>query len=200
MDYWISIWRDVHDNAVKTLGSGDWNWVLENLEKFEVTDDKYSAFLFNLTHFDATAKNTGLIVEDRVKGSCHDQRKGEKTVIYRRNSGTFLDPSSFERTGRAPMASKAFEVAADAHRGGDGHLIRGTFDVLAWLKDKGLYLKPLAAGKHSIICPWHHEHSKATKSGTVFVLWAKRDSSCQQEHCRKCRHIPTPLLRHCLDP
>ena len=51
MNYWISIWRDVHDNAVKTLGRGDWNWVLEQLEKYEVKDDKYSAFLLNLTHF-----------------------------------------------------------------------------------------------------------------------------------------------------
>jgi hypothetical protein len=80
MDYVISVWRDVHDNAVKTLGPGDWNWVLENLEKFEVTDDKYSAFLFNLTHFDATAKKTGLLVEDHVKGSWHDQRKGDNIV------------------------------------------------------------------------------------------------------------------------
>ena len=80
MDYVISVWRDVHDNAVKAIGPGDWNWVLEQFEKHEITDDKYSAFLFNLTRFDATEKKTGLLVEDRVKGSWHDQRKGDNIV------------------------------------------------------------------------------------------------------------------------
>src|ERR1017187_3248094 len=302
MDYVISVWRDVHDNAVKAIGPGDWNWVLEQLEKPEVTDDKYSAFLFNLTRFDATAKKTGMFVEDRVTRKLEDQRRGDtivkvtgllidydneslleelwsmdsvaerfkeytylmysshsywknapaierfrlvlpfakpltvrsldedwhpyvpamkqfigyedarelpeemqypdeatgrlvtrdrpaidkqsfnpvqgyflpscpvgKNVIYRKNSGTFLDPSSFERTERALIAPKASEVPANATRGGEGHVIRETFDVLAWLKDKGLYLKPLAAGKHSTICPWHHEHTKAAKTGAVLL-------------------------------
>ena len=80
MEYVISVWRDVHDNAVKSLGPGDWSWVLEQLGQFEANDDKYSAFLFNLTHFDAAAKKTGLIVADQVKGSLHDQRKGDNIV------------------------------------------------------------------------------------------------------------------------
>ena len=74
MDYVISVWRDVHDNAVKAIGPGDWSWVLEQLEKPEVTDNKYSTFLFNLTRFDATAKNTGLFVDReyaRIAGLIH---------------------------------------------------------------------------------------------------------------------------------
>jgi hypothetical protein len=88
MDYVISVWRDVHDNAVKAIGPGDWNWVLEQFEKHEITDDKYSAFLFNLTRFDATEKKTGLLAEDRVKGSWHDQRKGDNIVKV---TGLFID-------------------------------------------------------------------------------------------------------------
>ena len=80
MNYVISVWRDVHDNAVKMLGPGDWSWVLEQLGQFDTNDDKYSAFLFNLTQFDAAAKKTGLLVPDQVKGSLHDQRKGDNIV------------------------------------------------------------------------------------------------------------------------
>ena len=299
MDYVISIWRDVHDNAVKAIGPGDWSWVLEQLEKHEVTDDKYSAFLFNLTRFDATAKKTGLFVTDQVKGSLRDQRKGDnivevtgllidydnesllqerwsmdavaerfkeytylmysshsywknaaierfrlvlpfakpitiqsldedwrpyvpamkkfigyedatdlpeemqypdeetgslvkrdksaidkqsfnpvqgyflpscpsgKSVIYRKNQAAFLDPSTFERTERPLGDRNVLEVPADAVRGGEGRVIRETFDVLSWLKANNLYVKPMAAGKHSIICPWYHEHTKAAKSGAV---------------------------------
>lgn len=302
MDYVISVWRNVHDNAVKTLGPGSWDWVLEQLTKFDVTDDKYSAFLFNLTRFDAAAKNTGLIVPDQVKGSLHDQRKGDnivavtgllidydnesllqehwsmnavterfkeytylmysshsywkhapaverfrlvlpfakpitirsldedwhpyvpamkkfvgyedaknlpeemqypdettgkvvtrdrpaidkqsfnpvqgyflpscpmgKTVIYRKNSGTFIDPAMFERVENPLIAYKPFEAPANVQRGGEGQVIRETFDVLSWLKANNLYLKPMTAGKHSIICPWFHEHTKAAKSGTVLL-------------------------------
>jgi len=77
MEYTISAWRDVHDNAVKTLGPGDWNWVIEQLEKPEVTD---STFLFSLARFDATAKKTGLFVEDRVTRKLEDQRRGDNIV------------------------------------------------------------------------------------------------------------------------
>lgn len=302
MDYTISVWRDVHDNAVKTLGPGDWNWVLEQLENFDATDDKYSAFLFNLTQFDATAKKTGLIVPDQIKGSLHDQRKGDnivavtgllidydneslmqelwsmdavaqrfkeytylmysshsywkhapaverfrlvlpfakpiairsldedwhpyvpsmkkfigfedarnlpeemqypdettgstitrdkpaidkqsfnpvqgyflpscpigRTVIYRKNFGALIDPAMFERAETPLVAYKPLDVPTNAQRGGEGRVIRETFDVLSWLKANNRYLKPLAAGKHSIICPWLHEHTKAAKTGAVLL-------------------------------
>lgn len=302
MDFAISVWTDVYDNAVKSLGPGNWDWVIEQLEKFEVTDNKYSAFLFNLTRFDATAKKTGLFVTDKVKRSLHDQRKGDnivevtgllidydnesllqdrwsmdsvaerfkeytylmysshsywknapaierfrlvlpfakplairsldddwhpyvpamkefigfeeakelpaemrypdentgkivtrdkpaidkqsfnpvqgyflpscptgKSVIYRKNVGNFLDPSKFERAERPVTAKKALDAPLTAIRGGEGRVMPETFDVLSWLKDKSLYLKPLAAGKHSIICPWYHEHSKAAKTGAVLL-------------------------------
>src|ERR1039457_6694152 len=302
MDYVISIWRDVHDNAVKAIGPGDWNWVLEQFEKHEITADKNSAFLFNFTPFAATTEKPGMFVEDRVTRKLEDQRRGDnivkvtgllidydnesllqelwsmdavaerfkeytylmysshsywknapaierfrlvlpfakhiairsldedwhpyvpamkafigyedakelpekmqfpdettgtvvtrdkpaidkqsfnpvqgyflpscpvgKTVIYRKNSGTFIDPSLFERTERPLIAPESYEVPTDASRGGDGTVIRETFDALLWLKDNGLYLKPLAAGKHSIVCPWHHEHTKAAKTGAVLL-------------------------------
>ena len=270
MNYVISIWRDVHDNAVKAIGPGDWNWVLEQLENHEVTDDKYANLLFNLTRFDATAKKTGLFAEDRVTRKLEDQRRGDnivevtglvidydnesllqelwsmdavaerfqeytylmysshsywknapaverfrlvlpfakpiairsldedwrpyvpamqkfigyedatdlpeemqypneetgrlvkrdkpaidkqsfnpvqgyflpscptgKKVIYRKNQGTFLDPSKFERTERALTDRRAFEVPSDSARGGEGRVIRETFDVLSWIKDGG---------------------------------------------------------------
>jgi hypothetical protein len=112
-----------------------------------------------------------------------------KTVIYRKNSGTFLDPSTFERTERPLVAPKSYEVPTDASRGGDGTVIRETFDVLAWLKDNVLYLKPLAAGKHSIICPWHHEHTKAAKTGAV--LLPGKHSPLPNIYCQRNHEVST---------
>jgi hypothetical protein len=322
MDYWISVWRNVHDNAVKTLGSGDWDWLLAQLEKAEVTDDKYSQLLFNLTHFDAKAKSTGLYVEDKTTGSWQDQRRGDnivevtgllidydnesllqepwtmdavgerfkeytylmysshsywkrappierfrlvlpfakplpirsldedwhplvpamkkfigyeeaknlpeelqypepetgklvtrdkpaidkqsftpvqgyflpscpigKTVVYRKNTGKFLDPSIFERSERSATAGKTFEMPADARRGGEGRVIRETFDVLSWLKTNGLYLSSLGAGKHQIICPWHHEHTKAAKTGTA--LLPGKHSSLPTIYCHHNHEVST---------
>jgi hypothetical protein len=80
MDYVLSVWKSVYDNAVKVVGPGDWDWIVQQLERPEETDDKHSVPLLNLTRFDATAKGTGLIVEDKALGGMRDQRKGDNTT------------------------------------------------------------------------------------------------------------------------
>jgi hypothetical protein len=322
MEYVMSVWKGVHDNAVKTLGPGDWNWVSEQLANNNETDDKYSEFLFNLVRFDATKKKTGMLVEDKVTGAWLDQRKGAniaevtglvidydnesllqqlwtidevtqrfrqytfliysshsywknhpaverfrlvlpfakpvminslendwhpyvsamkkfigyeepqdlpeemwyqneetgitvkrdkpsidkqsfnpvqgfflpscplgKNVVYQDNQGEFVDPSKFERAEAQVYAPKKVDVLEDATRGGAGVVIRETFDVLAWLKANGLYVRPIAAGKHQIICPWHHEHTKAHKSGAV--LLPARDGSLPNVYCQHNHNVST---------
>jgi hypothetical protein len=318
MEYVLSVWTNVHDNAVKMAGPGDWNWVLEQLGKPEETDNKNSVFLFNLSRFDAAKNQTGLLVEDRTVGSTHDRRVAAnivavtglvidydnesllqplwtieevakrfadyafliysshsywknypaierfrlvlpfstplaisslehdwrpylpaikefigyeepknlpeemwhpseetgllikrdrpsidkqsfnpvqgyylpscpvgKSVVYRQNQGRFFDPSAFARTEIKPYELEKWDIPENATRGGSGAVIRSSFDVLQWLKDQGLYLRPLAAGKHQIICPWHQEHTKARQSGSV-LLPSLNDSTpniyCQHNH------------------
>ena len=80
MEYLLSVWKGVYDNAVKVVGPGDWQWIVQQLEKAEQTDDKHSVPLFNLTRFDAVAKGTGQIVEDKVMGGTASRRVGENIV------------------------------------------------------------------------------------------------------------------------
>src|SRR5579862_702200 len=74
MQYVLSVWGHVHDNAVKLMGEGDWDWLLGEIQNPTRTDDKRSVPLFNLTRFDSLVQKTGAIVEDKVIGGWHDQR------------------------------------------------------------------------------------------------------------------------------
>ena len=41
--------------------------------------------------------------------------------------------------------------------------------VISALKERGRYKTPLGSGKHSISCPWLHEHADAQDSGTEYL-------------------------------
>ena len=322
MEYVISAWRDVHDNAVKQAGPGDWNWLAEQLSRYDQTDDKHSVFLFNLSRFDAIKQMTGMFVEDGVKGTWLHQRVGTnivevnglvidydnesllqplwtmnevakrfqqytfliysshsfwknhpaverfrlvlpfskpmpirsiqedwlpyvpamkafigyeepqelpeqmwyyheesstpvkrdkpavdkqsfnpvqgyylpscpvgRKVLYRRNEGEFLDALSFNRAEVKIYEPITSDLPDNLIRGGDGVVLRSTFDVLSYLKTSSLYIRPLTAGKHQIICPWHHEHTKAPMSGAV--LLPGRSSQLPVMYCQHNHEVST---------
>lgn len=64
-----------------------------------------------------------------------------------------------------------------------------TLDAVAWLKASGLYRFDMGAGKHSVVCPWDHEHSSTDgDDSTATVIWESTGDSfptfcCRHAHC-----------------
>ncbi len=58
--------------------------------------------------------------------------------------------------------------------------------VVAALKARGLYKKPLGEGKHDISCPWKHEHTDALDSGAAYFepddRYPNGGFCCQHSH------------------
>ena len=73
----------------------------------------------------------------------------------------------------------------------------GENPVVTKLKEAGLYIKPLGAGKHEINCPWMDEHTDGHGGGTAYFEPSESFScggfKCLHGHCAD-RH-----LRHLLD-
>ena len=64
-------------------------------------------------------------------------------------------------------------------------------EVIAALKNRGLYKQPLGSGRHDITCPWVHEHTGSIDNGTAYF---EPDDSypiggfkCQHSHGDKYR-------------
>jgi len=60
--------------------------------------------------------------------------------------------------------------------------------ILAKLYEHGYVKSKLNPGKYDITCPWVHEHSNETDSGTIFMLpnysgFSQHAFRCQHEHC-----------------
>lgn len=64
--------------------------------------------------------------------------------------------------------------------------------VIAALRNRGLYKKPLGDGKHDMTCPWVAEHTNAVDSGTAYFEpddhWPIGGFKCLHGHCNG-RHI-----------
>lgn len=67
-----------------------------------------------------------------------------------------------------------------------------TNPVIAALKTRELYQRPLGGGKHEITCPWVAEHTDQIDSGTVYFEpggdFIRGGFKCQHGHCAH-RHI-----------
>jgi hypothetical protein len=113
-----------------------------------------------------------------------------KEVVYRvNNTEKFLDPFVFEKAEIKKPEMTPLIIPPTATRGGTGKVIRETFDVFQWVKDNGLYMRPLGGGKHQIVCPWLREHTGADKSGTV--LLPPLSGSLPNIHCRHNHNVST---------
>ena len=70
-------------------------------------------------------------------------------------------------------------------------------NVLAALRNRGLYKAPLGNGKHDITCPWLTDHTGAVNSGTAYFEpddnWPIGGFKCLHGHCAE-RHV-RELLR-----
>lgn len=51
--YTISSWVTTYDNAVQSKGFGNWDWIVEWLQTYNVTDNKETNPYWNMNHFDA---------------------------------------------------------------------------------------------------------------------------------------------------
>lgn len=295
MEYFISTWSGVKDNAVKPYGHGDWTWLVETLKKYTVTESKHSVPMYNLNVFSADFKQTNLYVErngqvfsrrvldnvvaitafiidydndsilqkhwtmdevhERFKQYRHliytsyshgknehiekfrlilplsepfevespdeyrrytqsikdffgyvepgllpeelwqESEEGHvikndkasidkvsfvpsqgffmpscppgREVIYIENEGEVLSPSVFTKADI--IEATPFEMPRDVVRGGEGRILKRTFDSVQWFKDNNLYIKSIGGGKHSVVCPRHYEHTGGNKSGTVII-------------------------------
>lgn len=68
-----------------------------------------------------------------------------------------------------------------------------TLDAAAWFAAHGAYKRPLAGGKHAVVCPWHGEHSdpdaNLTQQDTSTVLFPASSADrfpsfhCSHLHC-----------------
>lgn len=69
--------------------------------------------------------------------------------------------------------------------------------VIAVLRERGLYKAPLGGGKHQVTCPWVEEHTGAVDGGTAYFepddSWPIGGFKCLHGHCAE-RHI-RDLLR-----
>lgn len=144
--------------------------------------------------FDPTVRNPARIW--RLYGCIN--RKGTSTLERPHRQAQVLIPDRWD-----PVAPQLIERLASAYarrsqpaRQTPGQLPRGsalrpagrgdyrTLDARAWFTAHGAYRRPLAPGKHAVVCPWVHEHSSEPGPlDTSTVIWDAEPGLWPTFHC-----------------
>jgi len=99
-----------------------------------------------------------------------------------------LDLASSGEVASQARRKSANRPAALCHAGDDEvHVPRAAENaVLTALRQRGLYKAPLGSGKHSVTCPWVHEHTGQIDHGTAYFepsdLSPVGGFKCQHSH------------------
>lgn len=143
--------------------------------------------------FDATVRNPSRIW--RLYGTMN--RKGESTPERPHRMAEVWIPPRWEGVSPAQIRSLSDTYASTRQvlerKQRENAPITGkgdyrTLDVAGWFRANGLYRFDMGSGKHSVVCPWDHEHS--TKDGpesTATVVWEADGGwpnfCCRHAHC-----------------
>jgi hypothetical protein len=161
------------------------NRLYSGLQRLFQTDD---------VGFDTTVRNSARIL--RLYGTRN--RKGQPTAERPHRLSNCWVPDPFERVTLGQIARLADEIAPiqppvtrssspRRYAGSGGNY--ETLDVVSWFRAHGHYRKYIrdyqGAPMHSILCPWHGEHSTGTQ-GTIILEspsgWP--GFKCQHSHCQ----------------
>lgn len=78
------------------------------------------------------------------------------------------EPFNWELLEPRELAPEPEPINRDKlYNSGSGPIIWKTFDMVAFMKDKGLYTRSVGENKHDVVCPNYQSHTGATKAGTV---------------------------------
>lgn len=141
-------------------------------------------------NFDVSVKNPARIW--RLYGTVN--RKGEATperphrnASIRLPAGAWqvVDTDTLKRTIAAlrspPAAPQTASIGHNKVAFGSGDY--RTLDAVRWFRAHGAYKRWLPDGKHAVRCPWGHEHTTTSPTGTDTVIWERGDSGWPTFHC-----------------
>jgi hypothetical protein len=142
---------------------------------------------------DTTVRNPGRVW--RLYGSVN--RKGGSTPERpHRRSRVYLPAGPWEAI-RAQVVNRTIEAlgpvvvpepppGAAQQRPGPFTGLRGdlrTLDIASLFRSRGLYRRPLGAGKHSATCPWSDTHTTGLPGDTSTVVWEAEGDRWPTFHC-----------------
>ncbi|MEX2479443.1 MAG: hypothetical protein WD928_01140 [Gammaproteobacteria bacterium] len=138
--------------------------------------------------FDTTVRNPARIW--RLYGT--ENRKGEATADRPHRQATIRLPAGGWQTVKAAVIERTVAALtpvvtrvrqARPHAPVDGQGDYATLDIVSWFAAHGAYRRPLVDGKHAVTCPWSHEHSTTSQSGTDSVIWESAGDRWPTFHC-----------------